>query len=760
MANAHAFRKKCCCDKNKNFVLECFPTICPKQGEGEGDGWTNLFGYSAGDIRRDLRFFVRLNEADVLQLFQLGFPYRPFLWWDHKLVSPQLGGGGQVWQLDRDPNAAATLQLHKDFLFGNDDKFLPSDPRDFRNANFPKGLVPPPNAFVFGQDEDGEDIKDEDGVFLEVQLATQYIKGRVFTDDDGFSNQPKRITGTQYDNYLAETIQGPLDAEFTLLDFQEIEDVLDDDGNVIGQTLGPDGFVYDFLRPFAPREENTLFQRVNHLFHYLWNLSARNFEAFKIGDGYNDITGEIEMTEPGAFQPADPFIENDSPTNIYFWQRWIAHAHPQAGLRELEFAVLFDHWSPTQIYTFTEKTFPNAAPSGTSGEDFVDGLDDGIYNCNFTLTIGTRAYPGHDIAQIYQIALAGNEVRLTAPEILQWPRLEESPVYPDDLRNGVPPFDGESQCNDPATNCNDKWGFDPSNVRSQALTPEFKTTGIKVLGSPSTANDGLGFLPPQPLRTLNEVSGTIDHYTDETDKTEISDRVFTWPTYFGNSGKTLPLNYCNKTNFSDCCNTSTPISMLGGALPIIGQPPQGSQKIKFPICEFLNGKLSTDCYFDRGPDKGPVVQMDGNVFTLPNYLHTGLDMAENYSTCGGPGLKPQFRGSDQESELVEQNGPFPVYHFPKMRMNFYFFSIDQPCTPGPCNYNVPVIDRCPQSIGCQVINSVQGACFPDQEFGENAGFSVNLNSIEAVSSPNLHFSIRGVFALGEEPSTTLGTVAF
>jgi hypothetical protein len=759
MANAHAFRKKCCCDKNKNFVLECFPTICPKQGEGEGDGWTNLFGYSAGDIRRDLRFFVRLNEADVLQLFQLGFPFRPFLWWDHKLESPQLGGGGQVWQLDRDPSAATTLQLHKDFLFGNDDKFLPSDPRDFRNANYPKGLVPPPNAFVFGTDDDENPIIDEDGVWLEVQLATQYIKGRESPEFDGFSDTPKRITGTQYDNYLAETIQGPLDAEFTLLDFQEIEDVTDDDGNVIGQTLGPDGFVYDFLSS-VPREFNTLFQRSNHLFHHLWNLSARNFEAFQIGDGYNDITGEIEMIEPGAYTPADPNLEADSPTNIYFWQRWIAHAHPQAGLRELEFAVLFDHFTPTQSYVFTEQTFPNQAPAGTSAEDFVDGLDDGTYNCNFTLNIGSRGYPGHDIAQIYQIALAGNEVRLTTPEVLQWPRLEESPVFPNELRNGVPPYSGESQCNDPATNCNDKWGFAPSNIRSQTLTPEFSTFEIKVLGSPSTANDGLGFLPSQPTQTTNEYSGTIDHYTDETDKTGVSDRVFTWPTRFGNSGKSLPLNYCSATTFSDCCNTSTPISTLGGVLASLTSPPQSSQKIKFPICEFLNGQLSTDCYVDRGPDKGPVVQMDGKIFALENYLHTGIEMSEFYSTCGGPGLKPDFRLFTNEGALVEQNGPFPTYHFPKMKMSYYFFAADAPCTPGPCNYDVPISDRCSSTVGCQTINSVQGACFPDQGFGQNAGFSQNLNGIAPVSSPDLHFSIRGVFALGKEPSTTLGTVAF
>ena len=550
MSSLIAIRKKCCCEDNKNFVLECFPQMC--EASSSGDGWRNLFGYSAGDIRRDLRFFVRITEAQVLELASHGFPEKPFLWWDGSLEGPQRAGGGQVWKIRKDPGCCPnSLRGHKDFLFGNDKESLPDDPRDFRPP-----LVPPPNAFIFGETDEGDAIRDVDGVWLEVVLATNYHKGREFPGDDGFNNVSKRLTNTQYDNFGVVTLDGPLEPEFTVVDFQEINETTDPETGEVSRELGEEGFIFDGLSGI-PREQNSIFQRVSHLFHEVWNTSATNFSNFKIGDGIDDETGELVMLEPGAYQPTFPGSQPDTKENIYYWQRWIAHAHSRSGMRQLQFAVLFDHFSPDKSYTYIVKSFPNQAPEGTSGEDFIAGLGDGTYNCNAELGYSQPDYPeGMKIAQRYDIALNGNEVRLTAPEVLEWPRFgdPESPDYPNDLRNGLAAKTAPEQCDDPATNCFKKWGMETASVKSSAIVMEFKTTETKVLGSPLTSNDGLGFLGSNPTQQTGGFVGDIDHYTDEIDKTGNTDRIFGWPTV-ANAGKTLPLNYCGQDTFSDCCGS-------------------------------------------------------------------------------------------------------------------------------------------------------------------------------------------------------------
>ena len=179
------------------------------------------------------------------------------------------------------------------------------------------------------------------------------------------------------------------------------------------------------------------------------------------------------------------------------------------------------------------------------------------------------------------------------------------------------------------------------------------------------------------------------------------------------------------------------------------------------MCEFLNAELDVDCYTDRFPDKGPFVQMDGDVYGIANYLHTGIDMIENYSSCSTAGLKPAFRSgvSTSDEDFFEENGPFRVTHFPKMTMSWYTFTSESPCTGGPCNHNAAT--PCTVYAGCQTINSISGACFPDQGFGNQAGFSQNMNvAAESVSFPDIHIAIRGIFAYGKEPSTSYGTVDF
>ena len=708
----------CCCVEAKNVVLECFPVMCEESG---GDGWRRLFGYSAGQIRSRLRFFVRIPEDVGIELLTHDFPNREFIWWDHELSGPQHAGGGQLWSLRRDPNIPS-LSRHKDFLFGNDAESLPLDPRDFISAATPNGLRPPENGF--GIEGDGG----EQGVWLEVKMFTRYERRRSIVND-GFDDLPGRITNTQYDRFLVDTLTpGDLEPEFTLMDMNEIE------GSDGAFSVGPEGWVADEFAGI-PRDFNTLWTRANHLFHHIWNLAFTNFTTF----GGLDSSGIPTYNQPGTYFGSEP----DDPINIYFWQRWIAHADPTgSGLYELDFAMTFDLWTPTKHYNLHQYRFPNMPACGTSLADAITQLDDGTANCDRTETFTEQygVYPTEfHIAQQYFLSPEGGQFALIPSAPYEWPRPDSAdasmPKFPLGLRNKIGGSESQ-QCSDPANFCTDEWFMVRGGAVSAKLTFEFRTTQLMILGSPESTNDGLGFLPP--ATRLDSYSGSIDHYDDETeDKSGATDRVFAWPTV-AVGRKQIQLNTTSVSDFADACTFSPATNPFG---PQLGLPSEDNQSIKFSICDLLSRELDVDCYTDRGPDKGPVVQMDGQVFTdHADYFHVGLDMSELYSTCTSKGLTPNFRGSEQVAQRIKQNGPFPVAH------NTEFISR---YGAGPCQSGT--------FTGCDPTSEC--ACQPDEVCGEDAGFQQNIAvSPDGCGSPSGYLSMRGIFTLGKEPATSFGTV--
>ena len=715
----------CCCVEAKNIVLECFPVIC--EPSNKRDGWRRLFGYDAGLKREHLRFFTRVSEAVGLQLIQNDFPNRDFIWWDHTLQGPQRAGGGQLWALRKDPNIPS-LARHKDFLYGNDEQFLPDDPRDFVSANYPDGLRPPRNAF------DIEGDGGEDGIWLEVELFTNFELRRSISND-GFGNIPGRITNTQYDRFLVDTLgRNDFEAEFTVMDLNEI---VFEDG---AYSLGPAGWVANEFAS-VPRESNTLFTRANHLFHHIWNLCTANFNTL----GGLDANGIPFYAEPGTYGGQ----EADTPTNIYYWQRWIAHADTEgSGLYEMTFAVTFDLWTPTNHYNLHQFRFPNMPACGTSLATAIQQLNDGTANCNRTEQF-TEQYAGYPdefhIAQQYFLSPEGGQFALTPAAPYEWPRPDPEitmPKFPLDLINKISSNVSE-QCSDPDTFCNDEWGMIRGGAVSAKVTFEFEITELMILGSPDPgANDGLDLLNggADPTKSLGFGTGSIDHYDDETrDQSGTSDRVFGWPTK-AIGRKQIQINSSGTPDFADVCTFSPATN------PFVqtGLPSEDNQSIKFPICELLEEKLDVDCHVDRGPDRGPVVQMDGQVYTdHADYFHVGLDMAELYSTCGNKGLTPNFRGSEIVAGRIKLNGPWPVVHTTDF-ISVYFENGDQCTTTGS-------VSGCNPNTAC--------ACKPSETCGDDAGFNQNIGVTgTGCTSANGFLSMRGIFALGKEPDTIFGTV--
>jgi hypothetical protein len=523
------------------------------------------------------------------------------------------------------------------------------------------------------------------------------------------------------------------------MDLNEIEVTETDDGLVY--EVGGEGWRADEL-PNLPRETNTLFTRANHLFHHIWTLAFSNFATF----GTIDDQGFIAYQQPGTFAGGGEPGDADNPINIYFWQRWIAHADPTgSGLYELDFAMTFDLWTPTKHYNLHQYRFPNMPACGTSFADAVQQLNDGTANCNRTETFTEQygSYPQEfHIAQQYFLSPEGGQFALVPAAPYEWPRPDSAdasmPTFPLGLRNKTGGTDSE-QCTDPANFCTDEWFMVRGGAVSAKVTFEFSTTQLMVLGSPAPTNDFFDFIGQATATTnLNEYSGSIDHYDDETeDKSGTTDRVFAWPTV-AIGRKQIQLNTTSVADFADACTFSSATNPFG---PQTGIPSEDNQSIKFNICDLLSRDLDVDCYEERGPDKGPVVQMDGQVFPdHADYFHVGLDMSELYSTCTGKGLTPNFRGSEQVAQRIKQNGPFPVSHSTD-HISVY--------GAGPCETG--------QQTGCNPTDAC--ACKPDQVCGEDAGFQQNIGVTgEGCGTPSGYLSMRGIFTLGKEPDTIFGTV--
>ena len=735
-------KKRCCCEEGKNFVVECFPQICE---DGTGGGWRNFFGYAAAERAGQLRFYTRISEQEVERLRQVGWPDRPFVWWDHELSSPQNGGGGQLWELRPGPE---NINNHPDLLFANDEPSLPSDPRAM-------GLEPPPNSFVFF-DKDGNEIRD-DGVFLEVYLATNFDLGRNIAGDDGFTDRPKRITGSQYDDFLNTTISGPFDWEFTLVDLNDVTVSIDPEtGEVTGSTGGA-----GYPMPNVPPSIAPKIQRVSHLGHYLFALSERNFEGFKQGTGI-DQNGEITVADVGGFQP--PF-DNDTPINICLWKRWILYCHPQAGMRQLKFAATFDLFNADRQYDFANASYPNAPGCSESYDTAQTGFADGTFNCDRVLSVASRQWPQEmHVAQNYFPLIAGNEFALVPNAPYQWPRPDGSvPEFPDNLRNRVPGTTGtgtgpNSQCADPDTNCSKQWGL-IGNIVSQKLPFNKETTQTKVLGntiSEMLNNDPFGILISyQSGRITGSGAGTLDHFDNETDQTEnlSQPRRFGWPSRFTGT-VSAAFNVCSQSDFAKCCGAG----VGEGILTQFDQPGTESSGLKFRMCDLLNGTMKSDSHTDRSVDAGPVVHMDAREFVPVAYLHPGINMSGFWSNCGGAGLTPNFRQGDF-SQFIKTNGFFRVRHSPLCVLN-YIQDENEPegCTDAPCGLGT----QC-DILGCLTPSGCTCACHPDKICGEGAGFAQNLNVNADATCPSpaaYSPSIRGVFSKGLEPSTTYGTVDF
>jgi hypothetical protein len=410
--------------------------------------------------------------------------------------------------------------------------------------------------------------------------------------------------------------------------------------------------------------------------------------------------------------------------------------------------MTFALWTPTNHYNLHQFRFPNMPACGTSLADAIAQLNDGTANCNRTeqFTEQYAGYPGEfHIAQQYFLSPEGGQFALTCAAPYQWPRpiSEEAtmPKFPLDLINKISSNVSE-QCTDPDTYCNDEWGMLRGGAVSAKITFEFKQTELMILGSPEPgANDGLDLLNngADPTTSLGFGTGSIDHWDiEDVDQSGISDRVFAWPTN-AVGRKQIQINSSAVADYADVCTFSPATN------PFVqtGLPSEDSQLIKFSICDLLSRDLDVDCHTDRGPGIGPVVHMDGQVYTdHADYFHVGLDMSELYSTCGNKGLTPNFRGSEPVAGRIKLNGPWPVVHLTDF-ISVYFENGDQCTTTGS-------VSGCNPNTAC--------ACKPSEICGEDAGFNQNIGVGSGCTSANGFLSIRGIFTLGKEPDTPFGTV--
>lgn len=703
----------CCCTPVKGIVFECFPMMCP-------DGWRKLFGYSAGQRRNDLRFFVRCFEDDIENMIQSGFPEKPFVWWDHELESNQRNGGGQVWRIDKDPAAANNLSRHKDFLFGSSNGQFPQDPRAFINNQFPNGLRPPPNAFTFVDDDD-EPLPDElqdNGDFLEVVMHSRLDQTRAAITTGGFSDKPGRLTNSEFDNFGVDTLPDELDPEFTFIESS-------------------------FTPTDYPAFFNLTVQRASHLFHYNWNLCFANYTTF----GQPDENGLPSYAEPGAFVTTVPGSESDTPINIYFWQRWIAHAEPSgSGMYDLQFAVQSDYWDSSRGYVHNTRTFPNMPACGTSFDDALAAFADGTANCDLNITYETqKTLPAVITSQIYALSPTGAAFQLSAPGgLYQWPRGKGTPTFPNGLRNRS--GDGTDGCTgaEGGNACNSFWGS-PTQSISGLINFEYKVEEVMVVDIVTNETTGAFTSTNDPFNILlysgSPFAGSVDNYTSENgDNTKTSPRVFAWPTTFAMS-MNVTANYQSGSSIS--CPTD---SQFNGFIVDAGILEQ-SKSVKFPICDLLEESLSVDCYEDRGPDKGPVVTMDcnpnndgGGDRTIEAYLHIGINYGPLYSTCSGAGLVPPLTGSGLRNGAAATHG---IFKLDAVTGHISVYGGTQ------CNNTGSI-------TGCNT--DVDGACLADMDCGEDVGFFMTRQFGDTATGGRLFYSQKGIYTLGLEPSSSFGTV--
>lgn len=700
----------CCCTPVKGIVFECFPTMCP-------DGWRKLFGYSAGQRRNQLRFFVRCFESDIENMIQAGFPNKPFHWWDHAFISAQRGGGGQVWRIDKDASAANNLSKHKDFLFGSSNGQFPQDPRAFINNKFPVGLRPPPNAYIF-LDDDGNPLPDElqdDGDFLEVAMFSGLDQTRSDITTNAFSDKPGRLTNSEFDNFGVNTLPDELDPEFTFIE----------------SSFAPTDF---------PAFFNLKVQRASHLFHYNWNLCFRNYDAFGQPDE-NNLPAYAEPGTGGGVQSPD------TPLNIYFWQRWIAHAEPSgSGMYGLQFAVEGDYWDRSRGYVHNTRTFPNMPACGTSFQDAQDAFEDGTANCDLNVTYETpKTLPSETTSQIYALNPTGAAFQLSAPGgLYQWPRGSGTPTFPDNLRNRS--GDGTDGCtgNEGGNACNSFWGG-PTQSISGLINFEYKTEEVMVVDILTNASTGAFTSTNDPFNILlysgSPYAGSVDNYTSESgDNTKTSPRVFAWPTTF-----TMSMNVTG--NYQSGASIDCPVDSQFNGFIVDPGILEETKSVKFPICDLLEERLSVDCYSDRGPDKGPVVTMDcnpnnvgGGDRTITQYLHPGINYGSLYSTCSGAGLVPPLTGSGLTNTSAATHGIF------KLSATSGHISV----------YGGTQCNNTGSLNGCNT--DVDGACLADMDCGEDVGFFMNRIFGDTTEPGRLFYSQKGIYTLGLEPSSSFGTV--
>ncbi len=710
-------KHECCCTSATNFVFECFPLICEQNIDGEGNsdfGWRRLFGYHAGIIADKLRFFVRVEEDQVTQLLSHDFPNREFIWWDNHLDG-EYEGGGQLWALRRH---TGSLDTHPDKLFGNSDKDgLPDDPRLFRNATYPNGLLPPNNAF----DEEGD-------VWLEVELFTNNPDRQYDPYSDEFANKPGRITNTHYDCYLEETLPTEFDAEFTLMDIA-------DDSTCEGYGWEPGLF------SSVPSELRPKVIRANHLFHHMWTMTFRNFQKF----GAVDENGVAIYLEPGLYGGSGDLSEEpDRPENIYRWTRWIAHAEARSQLYAMQFALTFDWWHRDRSYSYLTFDFANPCPCGTPLADCASYPQD----CTrvYTYREGQDYYPAKFyIGQRYLLNPTGGEFSLYAPagNYSWWPPTEGA-EYPNNIR--VRTGGTTDMCNAPDIFCRNTWGLQTGTpYPSPLLNFEFDVSQYLVVGSPDSSADPLGLLlSSNPATQEGNFNGDVDHYTKEdADTTGQNERILGWPTK-ANFRKAIVANYSSDTNFpNSTCNFSP--ANPGFAINLGVQTEL--QAMKFPICDLLKDKVDVDAYTSRGPDEGPVICMDGLLRkNVERYFHTGIDMVELWSNCTSKGLLPQFDSPSGVSSFAKENGMFRVKHGSNHIHVNYDTSV--PCTTGPCG-------TCGQS-GCNSTDPC--GCQPDETCGnEFVDFFQNLFiNPEGCSPGNGYLSMRGLHALQLAPDVPEG----
>lgn len=690
----------CCCEGATAIVFECFPMMCP-------DGWTKLFGYSAGIRRDDLRFFVRCDETALADMVASGFPNRDFVWWDHELGDvAQRYGGGQVWKVRKDPGSASNLATHRDYLYGTNEEDLPADPRDFITAVFPKGLRPPPNAFG---------IEDDDGVFLEVVMYSRLDETRKDIITGGFSDKPGRLTNSEFDRYTVDTLPPVLDPEFTFLELE-----------------------------FTPTDFPAFFElkvdRANHLFHHLWNLCFANYQTF----GQPDEFDLPSYAEPGSFQPTFPGSSPDTELNIYFWQRWIAHAEPTgSGMYGLQFAVQSDYWDQSRSYHLSSFTNPNAPACGTSYADALAQFAAGTADCDrFYTREEDLALPNVVLSQLYELSPTGASFQLAPPGgLINWPRGDGTPTYPQSLRNKS--GDGSDGCLgvQGGNSCNNEWGLGVKNSLSSLLNFEYVVEQVKVTDIQTNSETGVLTSDNDPFQILLGVEtydGSVDNYEDDqVDHTNTSPRRFQWP-----STMTMQMNIT--ANYQSVDPISCPTDSQFSGFIVDPGIQNETKRVKFPICELLEEELAVDVYTDKMVDRGVVITMDGRQDRgVEDYFHMGINYAELYSTCSGRNFIP---GHSSSSGLVNfsagLNGLFKL-SATTQRITVYGDTI---CSTDPT----------PQTTGCTI--STPSGCKADMVCGANVGFAMDREFNDNSEPAQLYYSHRGLYTLGKEPATTFGTV--